>query len=325
MGGAVALTGNVDRVRTAIANASRSTGMDFDYLLGQAQLESGLNPGARAGTSSATGLYQFIDQSWLGIVKQHGAENGLGWASNAITRSGNRWVVSDPQMKSAILNLRNNPEVSATMAAEFASDNQASLESSLGRGATGTDLYMAHFLGLAGAKSFLQTMQSNPGASGAAMFPAAARANRSIFYDAGGNARSLSDIYQRFAAKLDKGAAKVGATSLASDALDGSGATAFAKAYGTSAFETAKANFASLASVTGLGTGLGDAQVITGSADTSGSAAAWAKAALMRVNGAQASTGAPTDPANSASAVNLLRPTPDNARLAYLMLASLGA
>ena len=324
MGGVVALTGNVDRVRTAIANASRSTGMDFDYLLGQAQLESGLNPAARAGTSSATGLYQFIDQSWLGIVKQHGAENGLGWASNAITRSGNRWVVNDPQMKSAILGLRNNPEVSATMAANFASDNQASLESTLGRGATGTDLYMAHFLGLGGAKSFLQTMQSNPGASGAAMFPAAARANRSIFYDAGGNARSLGDIYQRFAAKLDKGAAKVGATSLASDALDGSGATAFAKAYGTSAFETAKANFASLASVTGLGTGLGDAQVITGSADTSGSAAAWAKAALMRVNGAQSAAN-PATPANSASAVNLLRPTPDNARLAYLMLASLGA
>ena len=323
MGGVVALTGNVDRVRTAIANASRSTGMDFDYLLGQAQLESGLNPAARAGTSSATGLYQFIDQSWLGIIKQHGTENGLGWASNAITRSGNRWVVNDPQMKSAILNLRNNPEVSATMAANFASDNQASLESSLGRGATGTDLYMAHFLGLGGAKSFLQTMQSNPGASGAAMFPAAARANRSIFYDAGGNARSLGDIYQRFATKLDKGAAKVGATSLASDALDGSGATAFAKAYGTSAFETAKANFASLASATGLG----DAQVIPGSADTSGSAAAWAKAALMRVNGTQsaANSASSATPANSASAVNLLRPTPDNARLAYLMLASLGA
>jgi hypothetical protein len=294
--------------------------MDFDYLLGQAQLESGLNPGARAGTSSATGLYQFIDQSWLGIVKQHGAENGLGWASNAITRSGNRWVVSDPQMKSAILNLRNNPEVSATMAAEFAADNQASLESSLGRGATGTDLYMAHFLGLAGAKSFLQTMQSNPGASGAAMFPAAARANRSIFYDAGGNARSLSDIYQRFAAKLDKGAAKVGATSLASDALDGSGATAFAKTYGTSAFETAKANFASLAAQTGLGP---NAEVITGSGDTSRTAADWAKAALARVNTGQAA-GALAPVANTGS-VNLLRPTPDNARLAYLMLASLGA
>ncbi|MGN6818454.1 MAG: lytic transglycosylase domain-containing protein [Sphingomonas sp.] len=318
MGGVVALTGNVERVRTAIANASRSTGMDFDYLLGQAQLESGLNPAARAGTSSATGLYQFIDQSWLGIIKQHGAENGLGWASNAITRAGNRWVVSDPQMKSAILNLRNNPDVSATMAANFASDNQASLESALGRGATGTDLYMAHFLGLGGAKSFLRTMQSNPGASGAAMFPAAARANRSIFFDANGNARSLGDIYQRFAAKLDKGAAKVGATSLASDALDGKGATAFATTYGTSAFETAKANFASLAASTGLA----GAEVIPGNGDTGRTAADWAKAALARVNAGQ--PGAATPPAD-ASAVNLLRPTPDNARLAYLMLASLGA
>ncbi|MGN6377224.1 MAG: lytic transglycosylase domain-containing protein [Sphingomonas sp.] len=318
MGGVVALTGNVERVRTAIANASRSTGMDFDYLLGQAQLESGLNPAARAGTSSATGLYQFIDQSWLGIIKQHGAENGLGWASNAITRAGNRWVVSDPQMKSAILNLRNNPDVSATMAANFASDNQASLESALGRGATGTDLYMAHFLGLGGAKSFLRTMQSNPGASGAAMFPAAARANRSIFFDANGNARSLGDIYQRFAAKLDKGAAKVGATSLASDALDGKGATAFATTYGTSAFETAKANFASLAASTGLA----GAEVIPGNGETGRTAADWAKAALARVNAGQ--PGAATPPAD-ASAVNLLRPTPDNARLAYLMLASLGA
>ena len=322
MGGVTALTGNLDRVRSAIAQASKATGMDFDYLLGQAQLESGLNPTARAGTSSAKGLYQFIDQSWLGIVKQHGAENGLGWAANAITRSGNRWVVSDPAMKSAILNLRNNPEVSATMAAEFASDNQASIERDLGRGATGTDLYMAHFLGLAGAKSFLKTMQANPGASGAAMFPAAARANRSIFYDASGNARSLSDIYQRFAAKLDKGAAKVGATSLASDALDGSGASAFAKAYGTSAFETAKANFASLAASSGLG----NAEVITGSGDDPRTAADWAKAALMRVNGGQpAGQPTATTPGTAATAVNLLRPTPDNARLAYLMLASLGA
>ncbi len=318
MGGVAALTGNFDRVRSAIAQASKSTGMDFDYLLGQAQLESGLNPGARAGTSSATGLYQFIDQSWLGIIKQHGSEYGLGWASNAIQRSGNRWVVSDPATKNAILALRNNPEVSASMAAEFASDNQASIEKDLGRGATGTDLYMAHFLGLGGAKSFLRTMQTNPGASGAAMFPAAARANRSIFYDAGGNARSLGDIYQRFAAKLDKGAAKVGATSLASDALDGSGATAFAATYGTSAFETAKANFASLAASTGLG----NAEVITGSGDTNRTAADWAKAALARVSNGQP---AATTPGADATAVNLLRPTPDNARLAYLMLASLGA
>ena len=80
--GVEAISGNWCNVRSAIAQASQATGIDFDYLLGQAQLESGLNPTARAGTSSATGLYQFIDQSWLGVVKQHGSDYGLSWASN---------------------------------------------------------------------------------------------------------------------------------------------------------------------------------------------------------------------------------------------------
>ena len=50
-------------VRGAIARASESTGVDFDYLLAQARLESGLNPDAKARSSSATGLYQFIDST----------------------------------------------------------------------------------------------------------------------------------------------------------------------------------------------------------------------------------------------------------------------
>ena len=318
--GVEAISGNIGRVRSAIATASQSTGIDFGYLLGQAQLESGLNPTARAGTSSATGLYQFIDQSWLGIMKQHGAQNGLGWAANAITRtSSGRLTVTDPTMRRAILDLRNNPDVSATMAAESASDNKTSLEGALGRGATGTDLYMAHFLGLGGAKSFLRTMQINPGVSGATMFPAAARANHSIFYDASGNARSLGEIYQRFAAKLDNGAAKVGAIGLASGALDGPGASGAGRTPATAsdaAFDRAKARFAALSGTTTIG----DATVITGTGESRDSAAVWAKAALARVGG-----GSTAAAGSTGSAVNLLRPTPDNARLAYIMLSSLGA
>ena len=51
-------------VQSAIARAATRTGVDFDYLLAQAKLESGLDPSAKAGTSSATGLYQFIDSTW---------------------------------------------------------------------------------------------------------------------------------------------------------------------------------------------------------------------------------------------------------------------
>ena len=130
-------------VQTAIAAASRKTGIDFNYLLGQAQVESGMRADARAGTSSATGLYQFIEQSWLGVVKQHGAEHGLGWAADSIKQTGSgRYVVSDPAARSAILALRKDPETAALMAAEHAADNKAALETSLGRPATGTDLYM---------------------------------------------------------------------------------------------------------------------------------------------------------------------------------------
>ena len=46
-------------VQGAIARAATRTGVDFDYLLAQARLESGLDPSAKAQTSSATGLYQF--------------------------------------------------------------------------------------------------------------------------------------------------------------------------------------------------------------------------------------------------------------------------
>ncbi|MFP5433938.1 MAG: transglycosylase SLT domain-containing protein, partial [Alphaproteobacteria bacterium] len=80
-------TGN--RVTNAIAMASRRTGVDFSYLLGQAKIESSLNPSARATTSSATGLYQFIDQSWLAVIDKHGSDYGLGWASDAISQSSN--------------------------------------------------------------------------------------------------------------------------------------------------------------------------------------------------------------------------------------------
>ena len=280
------------RVQSAIAFASQKTGVDFSYLLGQAKLESGLNASARAGTSSATGLYQFVDQSWLGVLKQHGSEYGLGWAADAIHPGANgRLTVSDPGTKAAILAMRNDPTVASLMAAEHASDNQAALKTSLGRDTNATDLYMAHFLGLGGARSFLTAMANNPDRTGAAMFPAAAHANRSIFYASDGSARSLQQIYDRLGAKLST-----------ASGTSGTG--------GTSALPAIPNILAS----TTLGA-TGD-EVIPGSGETSTSdAAMWAHATLDRLNGTAATT---------TTAASLLRPTPDTARLAYMMLASLG-
>ncbi|KQM98530.1 flagellar biosynthesis protein FlgJ [Sphingobium sp. Leaf26] len=201
-------TGN--RVTNAIAMASRRTGVDFSYLLGQAKIESSLNPTARAATSSATGLYQFIDQSWLAVIDKHGSEYGLGWAANAIQQSGGRYYVADPDMRKQILDLRKHPETASVMAAEHAADNKAYLESKLGREAEPVDLYLAHFLGVGGASKFLSVHDRAPAATAASLFPSAARANRSIFYDKQGNARSFADIRDRFASKLQKSSDSLG-------------------------------------------------------------------------------------------------------------------
>jgi hypothetical protein len=144
-GGTTATSG---RVQNAIASASASTGVNFNYLYHQARIESGFNPNAKATTSSASGLYQFTTQTWLGVLKNHGAEHGLSWAANAITKgSDGHYYVSDDTTRQEILALRQNPETSAAMAGEYASYNKDTLEAKLGREANSTDLYMAHFLG----------------------------------------------------------------------------------------------------------------------------------------------------------------------------------
>jgi hypothetical protein len=190
------------RINDAIRSASQRTGVGFGYLYNQAKIESGLKSNAQAKTSSAAGLYQFTKQTWLATVKTHGAEHGLAWAANAITENRGKYEVADPKLRKQILDLRNLPEPASVMAAEFASDNCAFLETQLGRRPEPVDLYLAHFLGAAGAASFLSAHAANPDAAAAPLFPAAAQANRSVFYALDGSARSLGQIRSLFAAKL---------------------------------------------------------------------------------------------------------------------------
>jgi Transglycosylase SLT domain len=197
-----------DRVTGAIETAATKTGVNFDYLYNQARVESSLKPDARARTSSATGLFQFTRQTWLATVKQHGANHGLDWAAQAIERDPNgRYTVRDAAVRDAILGLRDQPEAAAAMAAEFASDNSDFLSGRLDRTIEPVDLYLAHFLGSAGAAQFLEAHDADPSASAAPLFASAAASNRQIFYRPDGAARSLGEIRSGFAAKLDQGVA----------------------------------------------------------------------------------------------------------------------
>jgi hypothetical protein len=194
-------------VRQSIARAAQATGVDFDYLLAQARLESSLDPNAKASTSSAAGLYQFINGTWLETLDRHGADYGFGWAGDAISTGEGGQATVDPAMRDAVMQLRFDPDAASLMAGELARENRDALRAGLGREPDHTELYLAHFMGRDGALRFLGALADNPGATAADLFPAQARANRSIFYEPSGEARSMDGVMgmlrQRFAGALN--------------------------------------------------------------------------------------------------------------------------
>jgi hypothetical protein len=199
-------------VLDAIRTGSERTGADFSYLLKTAQRESSLDPEAKARTSSASGLFQFVEQTWLGMVKGAGAEHGLAPLASAISETrGGRFEVADPAMKSQILALRSDPRISSVMAGELTRRNGASLAAALGRQPTQGDLYVAHVMGASGGAELIRKAQSQPTQSAAAVFPDQAGANRGIFYDkASGRARNVGEVY----AVLSAGASELAVPSV---------------------------------------------------------------------------------------------------------------
>lgn len=188
-----AIRGNVEN---AIHRAAQATGVDFSFLMRTAKRESGFNPSAKAGTSSAAGLFQFVDQTWLSTLKKHGGKYGYGQYADMIGQGsdGRYYVAGGPDARKAVMALKLDPHASALMAGELTAEHAAYLRGRTGRDPTAGELYAAHFLGPAGSARLIEAYRTNPGASAAAMFPDAAAANRSIFYKAGRPA-SVADVY----------------------------------------------------------------------------------------------------------------------------------
>lgn len=177
----------------AIHAASTSTGVDFAYLMQQAAAESNFDADAKAGTSSASGLYQFIESTWLNMVERHGDKYGIDTSAS----------------RDELLDLRDDPETAANLAAEFANDNKAFLEMHWDAARNGdteigaTELYLAHFLGAGGAAAFLNARDENPLKIAADLFPSAAAANKNVFYDREtGRAKTLAEVYAFFDKKF---------------------------------------------------------------------------------------------------------------------------
>ncbi len=170
-------------VMGSLQRAASATGVDFTYLVKTAQRESSLNPNAHARTSSAAGLFQFVEQTWLGVLKTNGAKHGYGaYADQIVKGRDGRYRIPDANVRHQVMGLRYNADANAVMAAEMTAGHAAYLKGRIGRDPTQGELYAAHFLGPDGAGDLISASTTRPGARAAALFPAAAHANPTIFY-----------------------------------------------------------------------------------------------------------------------------------------------
>lgn len=183
-------------VASAIVDASRAVdGADSAFLMTLAAKESGFDPKAKSKRSSAEGLFQFVANTWLHVVRTHGPKHGLAhWAAKiAPDRKGVLTVRSAADRK-AILALRRDPRINALMKAEHAAEEHARLAQSIGRKPTAFELYAAHLMGVPAAASAVK----RGGVERARVSEAAARANPGIFAADGSIRAAAARSIERF-------------------------------------------------------------------------------------------------------------------------------
>ena len=189
-----------------VVEAAKIADMDPALLMAIADKESSFAPKAKASTSSASGLFQFVAATWFKALRSFGWRHGHEQEAKAIQGDDKETRVA-PQKRAELLRLRNDPYLSAVLAAEMLKHDGEGIASRLGRPLTQGETYLIHFLGPEDAERFMKKMDDDPHASAAALLPKAAKANKPIFYERQGRRmkdRSVREVHEAFEAMMDK-------------------------------------------------------------------------------------------------------------------------
>ena len=184
-----------------VVRAARNTDTDPTLLMSIADKESAFAPTVKASTSSATGLFQFIDSTWLRVVRDFGPQHGLDKEAAAIDSSDGPPSIADPAARRRILGLRNDPYLSAILAAEMLKHDASRIAARIGRELSDGETYLAHFLGPSDAEKFITKLVSEPKYAAPKLLPKPARANRSIFFAAAkrkAGGLTVADVHKKF-------------------------------------------------------------------------------------------------------------------------------
>ena len=156
-----------EEVLSMLDEVAKTTGVEPNLLKTFAAIESSFNPNAGAGTSTAKGLFQFINDTWTGMLDKYGKKYGLSPSTSVY-----------------------DPRANALMGAEFLKENQKGLKS-INRGNSPVELYLAHFLGLGGARRLFSAPEGDP--ANLHVDEKSIRANYDVFYK-NGKIRTVRDI-----------------------------------------------------------------------------------------------------------------------------------
>lgn len=165
-------------VKGVIDGAAKMVGVDPKLMASMAAVESGFNYNIKSTSSPALGLFQFMPDTWAGMMKKHAAKYGI-----------------DPATPPT------DPRANALLGAEYIKENSLALKGALNRPVNNTDVYMAHFLGGGGARTFFK---ADPNAIAATVMPGPARQNVNIFYDKAGRAKTIAEVYDTMGTKLSR-------------------------------------------------------------------------------------------------------------------------
>lgn len=185
-----------------IVRAAREVGSDPELLMAIADKESSFLTEVQAKTSSATGLFQFIEKTWLGVVHKFGAQYGLSKESAVVVYGEDGWTVPNAEEKARILELRREPRLSALMAGEMLKRDAARISERIGRPLTHGETYLAHFLGPGDAERFMAKVVEQPKSAAAQLLPKPAKSNKTIFYANAGRRKvkslSVAEVHAKF-------------------------------------------------------------------------------------------------------------------------------
>lgn len=179
-------SGSAKAAAPTLKAVSNMTGVPFDWLLVIAGIESGFRYTVKADTSSASGWFQFINDTWDDVYRKYGPKYGC------------------PPDTGKTRAARNDPRINALMGAEYIRENYEGLKKGLKRdNITDVDVYVAHFLGLGGALKFFR---ADPNAMAYKVFSKEYSANMPLFFvnSKPSQPRTISELYKLFQDKLAK-------------------------------------------------------------------------------------------------------------------------